>query len=238
MRPLVVDELSSVGRTVSIDLTIPELEIISGYKRQLRQNLSRNEELGMTTEIDLEWRYLDDFAAMYDETMRRNKASAFYFFSREYLQNLKQALGSHGLLVLVKIKGNPAAAVLLIEYRGLATVHLACTAAEYQSLSPGKTAFHEAAMWARRRGNRCLHLGGGRGASDRDPLFLFKMAFCPRAHARTFGIGRWILNQTCYDGLTKAHTAFAANNHQQLDPGYFPAYRAPVSNARPEEVHV
>jgi hypothetical protein len=70
--------------------------------------------------------------------------------------------------------------------------------------------------WAAERGDRVIHLGGGRGGSN-DSLFAFKARFSPRRHE--FYTGRWVLDPRRYDRL--------AQLAPDPDPGYFPPYRAP-----------
>jgi hypothetical protein len=84
----------------------------------------------------------------------------------------------------------------------------------------------DARMWARRRGDRVLHLGGGRGGRE-DSLLAFKGRFSPRRH--TFHTGRWVLDPPSYAELVERRTRLAAARGLEADdPGWFPAYRAPL----------
>jgi lipid II:glycine glycyltransferase (peptidoglycan interpeptide bridge formation enzyme) len=215
------------GATVAIDLTQPSEAIWQSYSRHLHQALRRLIRQGITVKPDPEWSYLDEFIHMYHSTMKRNHAGEFYFFSRAYFERLREALGPHGTLMISKCGDEIAAASLLIEYSGIVNVHLLATADSFLPLSPSKLLIHETQAWARSRGNRLVHLGGGRGSRTDDPLFRFKSQFSDRSYP--FYTGRWILNRAVYDALAaqrsrQTTSAPAPETAQQ----FFPAYRTPI----------
>jgi Acetyltransferase (GNAT) domain len=219
------------GKTVTIDLSKSAEQIWADYQRKLRQQIRRVErEQGFSTVHDPEWEHLEEFISIYYATLERNSAARFYFFSRDYFVALKEILGSHGSLFLCRSGAKIGAALLLIEYNGIASVHLAASDDRFSALSPNKWLFHEAQILARNRGNRFFNIGGGRGSRDDDPLFRFKAQFSS-THL-PFYTGRWILDSEVYDLLTAAR-----RREVELQPGgylaptYFPIYRAPVINA-------
>jgi hypothetical protein len=113
-----------------------------------------------------------------------------------------------------------------MEFEGIVHAHLVGTDERHQRLSPLKVMLDDARIWARERGNRVLHLGGGRGGRE-DSLLAFKGRFSPRRHA--FHTGRWILDASRYAELTERRSRFATERGLAAgDPGWFPAYRAPL----------
>lgn len=215
------------GATIAIDLHRSPDETWKCYSRHLHQALRRLIRLGITVTADPEWAHLDSFVRMYHSTMKRNNAGEFYFFSKTYFSRLKEALGEHGSLMVARCGDEIAAATLLIEYGGVVSVHLLATDDSFLALSPSKLLIHEAQAWARSRGNRFVHLGGGRGSRTDDPLFRFKSQFSDRSYP--FYTGRWVLNRGLYDTL-------AAQRNPQSNPApggepaepFFPAYRSPL----------
>jgi hypothetical protein len=108
-------------------------------------------------------------------------------------------------------------------------VHLAASHDRSDALSPNKSLFHAAQIFARSRGNRFLHIGGGRGSRDDDPLFRFKAQFSS-THL-PFYTGRWVLNTEAYDSLAAERRRQAGlHGDSYLAPTYFPIYRAPLIN--------
>lgn len=211
-------------KTVAINLSGSEAEAWSSYKRQLRQALRRLWGFGMITTPDPEWRYLDDFVRLYYTTMKRNNAAPFYLFPGNHFRKLKEALGSHGTLMVTRYADKVIAAALLIEYAGIVNVHLLASDHRFANLSPSKLIIHQAQIWARTRGNRYLHLGGGRGSRSDDALFRFKASFSDAFYP--FYTGRWILDEKAYDALTVERQNQSRRLCRKMDGTYFPAYRA------------
>jgi len=222
------------GKTVAIDLSRSEAETWGSYKRTLRQAVRRILSLGVTTTSDPEWKYRDDFVHLYYRTMNRNDAAPFYLFPSQYFRKLQEALGSHGSLIVARYADEVIAAALLIEYAGIVNVHLLATDDRFVHWSPSKLIIHEAQVWARARGNRFLHLGGGRSSKEDDALFRFKALFSNVFYP--FHTGRWILNQEAYDILTVERQKQSKRLGRQLAERHFPAYRAPFHSVSFEKL--
>ncbi len=220
----------AVGPTVSIDCTLSDDAVMAQYARALRQHIAAGRRAGLVTVEDEDWVDLDAFVRLYRETMVRNGAAAGYFFDRAYFDRLVAALSGHVHLLTTKLEGIPVAAGLFTELDGIVQAHLVGTSTEHRSLSPFKLLLDDARVWARDRGDKVLHLGGGRGGRE-DTLLSFKGEFSPRRHL--FHIGRWVLDADSYRELV--HARFRAVPESiSLDAGFFPAYRTPACEG-PEE---
>jgi hypothetical protein len=224
------NDTSADGKTVAVDLLRSHDETWLGYKRQLRQALRHLLSFDMMTIFDPEWRYLDDFVRIYYSTMKRNNAACSHLFPGQYFRQLKSALGSHGSLVVVRHTDQTAAAALLIEYAGLVNVHFLATHERFVQLSPSKLLIHGVQAWARGRGDRVLHLGGGRGSRTDDSLFRFKALFSDVFYP--FYTGRWILDRETYDILSVDRKKQVERLGFTKNESYFPAYRAPYQALR------
>ncbi len=217
-----------LGSTVAIDTTLSIDEIRGGYRRQLKQQIRRCVEANVHVQHDPEWRHLDDFISFYYETMLRNEALPYYFFSAEYIRRLKKALGERGRLVVASCNGSPASIALVIENKEIVNIHLLGNSRLFTKLAPSKLLFDEIACWAHNRGAKYVHLGGGRGNRSDDSLFRFKAEFSKLSFP--FHVGRWILNQEAYTACHAKRMAEAASWGLALTPDYFPAYRSPLHN--------
>jgi hypothetical protein len=202
------------GHTVAIDLTRSSIEVWNGYKSQLRTALRRCQREGLMTTPDPGWANLDEFISLYYRTMERNHAASFYFFTTEYFHRLQEALGPHGSLMITRHWNDVVAAALLIEYGGIVNVHLLANNERFSYLSPSKLTIHEAAVWAKSRGNRFLMIGGGRGARDDDPLFRFKSMFSQTT--LPFYTGRWILDRDAYEFVAGEWRKQAGRDQENL----------------------
>ena len=223
-RPSDPAAVGAMGRTVSIDLTASEETIRAGYSESLRRQIRNYRRAGQTTIDDVGWSDLPAFVRLYHETMTRNDADPYYYFDLEDFARLREGLGQHVHLLVTRIGDEVGAAGIFTEYDGLVQEHLMAANPAFASVSPYKVQLDDAAMWAKARGNRVLHLGGGRGARE-DSLFEFKRRFSTRRHE--FYTGRWVLDRTRYDSLVLDRRA-AVGDRGSLSPDYFPAYRAQV----------
>jgi hypothetical protein len=215
------------GQTVAIDLSRSPDETLAGYSRAVRQYLRRCQAHGYSTRVDTDCSHLEAFLKIYHETMSRNHAAAFYSFPIEYLEALRREAGQHASLMLTMQGDEIAAAGIVLEYGGIADLHLMGTDSRFLHLSPSKLLVHDIQIWARERGNRYLHLGGGRGSRTDDTLFRFKKEFSRDIHP--FYVGRWVLNRQAYDAMNSERRRQCAGlQDRELDPSYFPAYRASV----------
>jgi hypothetical protein len=205
------------GRTVGVDLTLTDEEIRKQTRRNHRSNISRLLRLKFTTTVD-DWSRYDDFITIYQETMHRVNADPYYRFGREYFSRLKTALCSRLHLVSVLAPdGRYAAGKLLTEVNGIVQCHLGGATNAYRSVAPAKLAVDAGISWAKKRGNRVFHLGGGVGGTE-DELFHFKRGFS--SYTLPFETWRIITDRERYSSLLgSTHcTTFKS-------PSFFPTYR-------------
>lgn len=208
------------GETVSIDLTLTAEALWVETHANHRRNITRSLQLGYTARIDEGWRHFEAFKRLYRGTMDRRAAVPSYFFSDTYFEALRAALGDRINLCVVEREGAIAAAGLFVETNGIVEYHLSGSDAAFVH-APTKLMLHFVRGWAKERGNRVMHLGGGVGNAN-DSLMHFKAGFSP---TRTpFETLRIVLDELEYRRLVLARDP-------NLDPddrgGYFPAYRAP-----------
>jgi hypothetical protein len=217
--------LRAEGHTVSIDLTGCQ----SGggkaaglaWPKHIRYDIRRARALGITTETNCSWDNLAEFVRLYHLAMNRNRAAAKYYFGETYFHGLRRALAGRVFLHVGRLDNKIIAAAVTSEYAGIAQYLFSGDDEELREVSTLKVLLTDIAEWAQGRGNYSFHLGGGRGAQDRDSLFFFKSRFSPGRH--TFHTGRWILDSAAYAMLC-GHTA---RRGTQDNSGFFPAYRAP-----------
>jgi hypothetical protein len=205
------DTVRAEGETVSLDLADPDAW--RGYQGSLRNRINRARRLGLVTSPDREWVHLEDFARFYHAAMVRNRAAPQYFFSLDYFRGLRQALGGNLFLMVTRQGDTIAAAAIVSEYGGIVQNHFSMNNPECLALAPTKTLLDDVRRWAAARGNRVLHLGGGRGSAP-DSLFAFKAAFSDRRHR--FYTGRWVLDRRAYEELAAG----------RAEGAWFPVYRS------------
>jgi lipid II:glycine glycyltransferase (peptidoglycan interpeptide bridge formation enzyme) len=212
------------SETVAIDLTQNEDVIWKAIRDGHRWTIKKCKKLGFEARMVPLSENIDAFMAVYNETMDRVGAKDSYYFGRDYFEKLA-AMPDSVHCCMVELEGQAAAACLFFEVGGIVQAHLGGTKSEYLSKSPFHLVLFHGMEWARSRGNRYLHLGGGVGGSN-DRLLHFKRGFSDLIFP--FLTLRLVTNEEKYRELT-ALSAKAANlpfeELQQSD--YFPAYRAP-----------
>lgn len=222
-----VGECAEVGQTVSLDLTLPSAERQAGYCRSHRHSANALRRRGAACVHDGRGESLDRFTAIYHETMRRVEASSGYFFSRDYLAELLDGLGSHAHLFSAVLDGEVMCGALVLVCGDIAQFHLSGTGERHLKAAPTKFLVDGIAEWGTERGLKALHLGGGVGAAN-DSLFSFKAGFSDRRH--TFRTWRWILRPVVYAQLCAAvEQTRAAAGQAAVSPDFFPAYRCPAA---------
>ena len=210
------------GQTISIDLSLSLQEMWTQTSRNHRQNIRKLIRTGFRAELD-RWEYLEDFIAIYRQTMDRCDAEEFYFFSDHYFADLRTVLGDRlHICTIFSRQEEVAAGGLFSSIGGIVQAHLAGTANKYLHYAPAKLMFDHVRRWAKEAGNTVFHLGGGVGCRD-DSLFRFKTGFSK--WTTDFSTYRMILDQSKYASVIRLR------QEQQPEPGvsagFFPAYRRP-----------
>lgn len=213
-------ELLLHGRTVSIDLGLSEEQIWRDTRRNHRTQIAQLRQAGAVTYVDPQWRHFDEFLQAYRATMDRVHAHQSYYFERSYYDGLRKALGQGAQLFVLRLRDRTAAAGIVTEVCGIVQFHLAATLGEFFQEHPQKLLFHEVCLWAKRRGNRVLHLGGGLGGKE-DALYHFKAGFSPRRHP--FHTWRAQCEPAVYTRALELWRQRA--RPEAIDPSFFPPYR-------------
>jgi len=211
------------GDTVYVDLTLPPEELSRQTRVNHRADVRRLQAEGFRVEVDT-WLRLGDFVRIYGETMRYRAADDFYYFEPEYFEALRQCMGDQlHLCSVVAPGGETASAGLFTCVDGLVEFHLSGTADAFRRAGPTKLMLVHMRDWAKARGDRLLHLGGGVGCQA-DSLAFFKQGFSQlRSRFSTF---RMVLKPDTYRRLVRRRVWGEAGPPEQASD-FFPAYRRP-----------
>jgi hypothetical protein len=215
---------TAAGETVAMDLTLGEGELWKGIREGHQWTIKRCRKLGFVPRMVSLRAHVECVMEIYRETMDRVQARESYYFGRDYFERLAEMPGQVHCGV-VESEGRPAAACIFFECGGIVQAHLGGTRSEFLSRSPFHLLLYYAAGWARSRGNRYLHLGGGVGGSN-DQLLLFKRGFSPLRFP--FFTLRLVTDEGKYRELTARRAQAALVPVEEVvDGDFFPAYRAP-----------
>jgi hypothetical protein len=211
------------GETVSIDLTLSETDIWQKTRSAHRTHINRCKRAGFIAKIVDYHEYLDDFMNIYYQTMDRVVAKEFFYFKKEYfvgLSNLQDKIH----LCIVELEKKIVCAAIFTECCEIVQYHLGGTSNKFLKLAPNKLMIDYMRFWAKNRGNKVLHLGGGVGSS-KDSLYHFKAGFSQQRYP--FMSMRLIINEPQYIELVKlAAKCLNLETEALFNASFFPAYRA------------
>ena len=189
-------------------------ELLRRLHRHHRRVVRRAQDAGLEVRVRAAPDRLDDFAAVYEETMRRAGASAFYLFGDAYWA----ALLEHVPLVRsdVLAGGRLVASMLGMGEPPWLHYHLGGSVEGAGRTGASHLALLGLAQWGQDHGYELLHLGGGVGGRE-DSLLQYKLRFAPDG-LREAAIGKAVHDGAAYARLT---------GDAEVDwAGFFPAYRA------------
>jgi hypothetical protein len=214
------------GETVSVDLRIPESQLWSHTRKGHKSTINKCKRLGMEAKFVPIEEYLDEFTAIYLQTMGRVEAAErYYSFDFTYYEEMWKALGDQLHLCIVEYENEVACAGLYTEVCGIVQSTLGGTKDKFVDLSPSSLETDCARYWAHQRGNQFLHLGGGVGAS-KDAVYNFKAGFSKLRHS--FYTLRLIVDRQKYRYLVEMKAkSLDIPVENLLSSNFFPAYRSP-----------
>ena len=215
--------LTDNGETVSVDLSLDEAQIWTHTRKGHKSTINKCKRLGLVGNTVNLADYMDEFLAIYYETMDRVEAKDVYYFERDYFNDLLE-LGDAVHLVTVESDNQIVCASVFFERCGIVQAHLGGTKTEFLWQSPFSLVFHHARLWAKSRGNKFMHIGGGVGGG-KDKLSTFKTGFSRQRHQ--FFTMRLVIDEAKYNHLVSLKAA-AKNIAPTLlrESNFFPAYRA------------
>ncbi|MBW4673228.1 MAG: FemAB family protein [Desmonostoc geniculatum HA4340-LM1] len=211
------------GETVSINLSLSTSEIWHQTRPEHRNHINRCKRYGFTAKMVRLEEYIDKFMIVYHETMNRVEAKEYFYFDYDYFQALAN-LNKNIYLCLIELDNQIACAGIFSECCEIVQYHLGGTKNEFLKQAPSKLMFDFVRFWAKERGNKFLHLGGGVG-SAKDSLYNFKAGFSKQRHL--FLTLRLITDAEKYDSLVELRAKSLKTEPKNLfESKFFPAYRS------------
>lgn len=159
----------------------------------------------------------EKFRTIYNETMDKDNAEAYYYFEEEFYHSILEDLPQNAQVFYAEKEGEVIAAAIILAANGYMNYHLSGSKREYSSLAPTNLLLYKAALWGNTNGCRTFYLGGGVGSGE-DGLFKFKRAFY-KGNLNHFYIGRKIFDRDIYDNLLGIRD-------ENVQTSFFPLYRA------------
>jgi hypothetical protein len=212
--------IHALGPTVSLPIGLGNEELLrkmsdgrrsdlATARRSLRISWSR----GSNADADIRI-----FCDLYEQTMARVGASAFYHFPLAYYDALTRGLGDRVAVALAWHGHAPVGGAMFLADRTLAHYHLSGTDDDGRRLKATTLLIVEGTRWARGLGCGRLHLGGGAGSID--SLFDFKRSFGGERHEYRYATV--VADPSRYARLVEQRKSAALDEPRT---GFFPTYR-------------
>ena len=208
-------EIVQLGEVVHMDLASPELiwnNITSKNRNMIRKAIKNDVKVynGRFPEI------YKQFQVIYNETMGRDDADAYYYFEEKFYESILDKLPQNAQIFWAEKDDKIIAASIIAGANGHLNYHLSGSLREYGHMAPGNLILYSAALWGCANGYTTFYLGGGVG-SEEDNLFKFKRSFY-KGELNNFFIGKKIHNSKKYEELLKARK-------EDVSREFFPEYR-------------
>lgn len=206
---------------VVVDTTGVYDDIWMNYEHKVRKNVKKAVQNGLEVCVEQNLDHLEDFLAIYYETMDRNQATDYYYFKRSYFEDIARLLPDNYVYFHVMKDGKVIATELVLCSENYAYSFLGGTNSEYYAVRPNDFLKDAVVRWCNETGRKCFVLGGGYHKDD--GIYRYKRSFT-KAPDVPFFVGRAVWNQSAYDRLVALRA--------EEDPGfdrnsaYFPLYRA------------
>ena len=189
-------DVIDLGKTVAMDLTSEEV-IWKNIHSKNRNMIRKAEKNGIVIKHGQGLELFDDFIKIYNATMDKDNAEAYYYFKPEFYKSIHEDLKDNYEMFWAEYEGKIIAMSIMIFANGRLNYHLSGSDLQYRNLAPSNLLLYKAAMWGMEKGMNTFHLGGGVGSGE-DNLYKFKIAF-NRFSDCQFSIAKHVFDNEKYD---------------------------------------
>ena len=214
-------DVIDLGKTVAMDLTSEEV-IWKNIHSKNRNMIRKAEKNGIVIKHGQGLELFDDFIKIYNATMDKDNAEAYYYFKPEFYKSIHEDLKDNYEMFWDEYEGKIIAMSIMIFANGRLNYHLSGSDLQYRNLAPSNLLLYKAAMWGMEKGMNTFHLGGGVGSGE-DNLYKFKIAF-NRFSDCQFSIAKHVFDNEKYDELVAERASRDAEFDKESK--FFPLYRS------------
>lgn len=215
-----VYDLKYMRKTIGTNLRNSNNPELDEFSKSTKKVVRRSYKNNITWDIIKKPENLDHFISLYFETMERNNADDYYYFSKNYFLTMLNLISDNVVNINLYHNGQCVTSGLYFIYKDLMHAHLSATKSEFLDLGTAYVLKDIAVKWAKANGYSLVHYGGGTTNDENDPLLFFKKRFS-KSTDFDFYIGTKIHNTEKYNDLVEKT---GTNNSS-----FFPKYRTKKS---------
>lgn len=191
-------------KTVALDLTQSYEDIWQKeYTSNNRNKIRKAQRSGYSCEVisSPTKDQIDQFTVIYQNTMKMVGADDYYLFNKDFFYNTYKYLNKYSYLFYIVDTNNViACSAIFFHFGDYFHYHLSGRT-EIADNSVNNFLLDEAVKFAKEKGAKIFHFGGGRSSLPNDGLLKFKSNFSKTK--LEFYIGKKIHNQKIYDEVVK-----------------------------------
>jgi len=204
---------------VYVDLQADYEDIKKQYSSSLKRNIKKAKNLELKYQMqNINSKSIDKFINLYNITMQKNTALDFYYFKKEYFENLFKLKGIE--LHSVVYNDEIINMIIILKSNDILYYHLGATNPNYYSLNPNPFIF-DCIIQNNCKKEEYLYFGGGTTSEKDDTLLKFKQKFSTLT--KPFYISGKIYNKELYN---KYNTLWKEQSSE--DVKYFLKYRLEI----------
>lgn len=195
-------------------------KIWMSYEHKVRKNVKKALKNDLQIIIENNTDHLDDFLKIYNDTMDRNKAEDYYYFTEKYFKSIAELLPENFMYFHVVKDGVVCSTELVLCSEKYAYSFLGGTLTDYYEFRPNDFLKNEIIKWCNQTGRERFILGGG--YHKEDGIYKYKRCFTPD-HDVPFYAGRYIFDEEMYNKIVEIRKSVDKDFNDET--GYFPKYR-------------
>lgn len=212
-------ELSNLGTVVWMDLT-QDLEYLfdENFEKKSRTAVRKSQKVDVDVHINNE-KHFKTFQEIYTKAMDAKRTRKFYYFSPEFIVELRNNLGSNFTLITVEYNDKIVGGSIFLDKYDKMYYYLSARDPELDTVNALHRIIFEAMKYGKEKGIIRFDLGGG---SEGSGLLRFKKGFSKSTYT-LYGCKR-IFNKKNYEKICKA-AGINANRLEFENASFFPEYR-------------
>ena len=218
----VVEEAS---QNVVIDLRKGGEQLWRAYAHKVRKNVKRAQSSGLVVEVDTTGARLEEFLAIYSETMDRRDASSWYRFDRTFFRRLVDGLPGNVLFFHALAPAGVVSTELVLVSSKRLYSFLGGTRVQAYAMRPNDLLKHAVVGWGVDNGKASFVLGGGYQRDD--GIFQYKKGFAPDG-VMPFKIAKLTLDVAAYADRVERRQCWEKMQGRTWESrsSFYPAYRS------------
>lgn len=186
----------------------------------VNRSLNKARKLGVTIHFDTTGSHLNDFLAIYNETMKRNKASDYYYFNETFFKKLHEDFEGQFVYGFAEYDGNVISSRLAVYGEKYSFGFLGGTLKQY--FNTHATTAVDYSILNYLKDKQCSYFSFGGGYRDHDGIYKYKKKFNKKGDC-PFYVGKKIHLPVIYDELV---ITYEKTKSFDRDSTFFPLYRA------------